>query len=246
MRLILTSIYALFCTAAIACSEEAIEKNEADGITWGAVTDGLQLGISPPVKLSKTHEIEGFDNVISKSGTLKLTVHLRNTGSKDMQLLPSTWDCLALGDDGAVLASKIILTPEKSDQPVVVTYQSTNHLERILDVARPASDLSQDALRESGRELVNFQVDAEEGKRRQIELGAGEAAWPEAVNIDLRNGNNAPWRLQEKSEHLPPGKYCITAVLVVDQQASDWKGTLTSGSLNIEIPAQATKAKSDK
>lgn len=246
MRLIFTAIYALFCTAAIACSEEAIERNEADGITWGAVTDGLQLGISPPIKLSKTHEIEGFDNVISENGTLNLTVHLRNTSSKDMKLLPSTWDCLALGDDGAVLASKIILTPEKIGQPVVVTYQSTNHLEKMLDKARPESDLSQDTLRKSGRELVNFQVDAEEAKRRQIELAAGEAAWPEAVNVGLRNGNNAPWRLQEQSDRLPPGKYRITAVLVVDQQASDWKGTLTSGSLNIEIPAQVAEATSDK
>ncbi len=245
MRLIFAAIYALFCTAAIACSEEAIEKNEADGITWGAVTDGLQLGISPPAKMTKTDEIEGFDNAISKSGTLNVTVHLRNTGSQDMQLLPSIWDCLALGDDGAVLASKILLTPEEGDQPVVVTYQSTNHL-RILDKARPESDLSQNTLRESGRELVNFQVDAEEGKRRQIKLAAGEAAWPEAVNVALRDGNNAPWRLQEKSDRLRPGKYRITAVLVVDQQASDWKGTLTSGSLNIEIPAQATKATPDK
>ena len=204
MRLIFTAICALFCTAAIACSEEVIEKKEADGITWGAVTNGLQLGISPPVKLSKTHKIEGFYNVISKSGNLKLTVHLRNTGSKDMQLLPSTWDCLAVGNDGAVLASKIILTSEKSGQPVVVTYQSTNHLEKILDVARPESDLSRDTLRDSGRELVNFQVDAEEGKRRQIELGAGEAAWPEAVNVGLNNRSNAPWRLQEKSDRQVP------------------------------------------
>ena len=51
-----------------AYSEEAKNGNTVDRIVWGEVVNGLQLGISPPVKLGETHEFAGFDGPITCSG----------------------------------------------------------------------------------------------------------------------------------------------------------------------------------
>ena len=52
-----------------AFSEEAMHGKDVDGIVWGEVVNGLQLGISPPVKLSETHEFSGFDKPVSDGET---------------------------------------------------------------------------------------------------------------------------------------------------------------------------------
>ena len=47
---------------------------DVDGIVWGEVVNGLQLGISPPVKLSETHEFSGYNESVSDGDTLHVTV----------------------------------------------------------------------------------------------------------------------------------------------------------------------------
>jgi hypothetical protein len=55
-----------------AFSEEAKNGNNVDVVVWGEVVHGLQLGISPPVKLSETHEFAGFDGPVFDDGSLRV------------------------------------------------------------------------------------------------------------------------------------------------------------------------------
>ena len=111
--LISMSAFVLLFGVTSAYSEEAKDGNAVDRIVWGEVVNGLQLGISPPLKLSETHEFAGFDGPMFDGGTLHVTVHLRNAGESPVRLLPSVWDCLAMGDDGAIPVSRLTLTPEE-------------------------------------------------------------------------------------------------------------------------------------
>ena len=234
------SVCVLLSGATSAYSEEAKNGNAVDGIVWGEVVNGLQLGISPPVKLSETHEFAGFDGPMFDGGTLYVTVHLRNVGQSPVRFLPSVWDCLAMGDAGAIPVSKLTLTPGEGGKSLTVTYQGWNHL-RLLDKRRPESEPGQETLCRSAPGAEDIQLDAEEGKDRQIELAAGDAVWPEWVKVGLRKDSKTPWRLTDKSSTIPVGKYRVTAVLIVDQQVSEWKGTLTSGALDVELSSQATE-----
>jgi hypothetical protein len=223
-----------------AYSEEAKSGNTVDRIVWGEVVNGLQLGISPPVKLGETHEFAGFDGPVSDGDAVHVTVHLRNVGKSHVRFLPSVWDCLAMGDGGAIPVSELILTPEGVGKTLTVTYQGWNHL-RLLDKRRPESESWQETLCRSAPGPEDIQLDANEGKDRQVELAAGDAVWPEWVKVSLGKESKTPWRLTERSNTVPVGKYRVTAVLTVDQQVSEWKGTLTSGSLDVEMRSQATK-----
>lgn len=223
-----------------ACSEEARSRKDVDGIVWGEVVNGLQLGISPPVKLSETHEFVGFDGPMFDGGTLHVTVHLRNAGKSPVRFLPSVWDCLAMGDAGAIPVSRLALTPAEGGKTLTVTYQGWNHL-WLLDKRRPESESWQETLCRSVPGAEDIQLDAEEGKDRQVELAAGDAVWPEWVKVSLGEESKTPWQLTEKSSAVPAGKYRVTAVLIVDQQVSEWKGTLTSGTLDVEMRSQATE-----
>lgn len=223
-----------------AYSEDAKNGNDVDGIVWGEVVNGLQLEISPPVKLSETRELAGFDGPMFDGGTLHVTVHLRNVEKSPVRFLPSVWDCLAMGHGGAIPVSKLTLTPEEGGKSLTVTYQGWNHL-RLLDKRRPESESWQETLCKSVPGAEDIQLDAEKGKDRQIEVAAGDAVWPEWVKVSLGKESKTPWRLTEKSSTVPVGKYRVTAVLIVDQQVSEWKGTLTSGVLDVEMRSQATE-----
>ena len=216
-------------------SEDTINGNDVEGIVWGEAINGLQLGISPPVKRSETHEIDG---PIVDGGTLHVTVHLRNVGNSDVRFLPSVWSCLAMGDGGALPVSKLTLTPEGGGKSVTVTYHGWNHL-RLLDKRRSESEPWQETLYKSSAGSENIQLDAEQGKLRQIKLAAGDAVWPERVVVSPGDESRTFWRLNQKPGTIVSGKYRVTAVLIVDQQASEWKGTLTSGPLAVEMRAQA-------
>ena len=223
-----------------AYSEEAKNGRHVDGIVWGEVVNGLQLGISPPVILSETHEFAGFKSPVFDGGNLHVTVHLRNIGECSVRFLPSAWDCLAMGDAGAIPVSKLALAPAEGGKTLTVTYQGWNHL-RLLDKRRPESESWQNTLCRSFPGAEDMQLDAEKGKDRQIELAAGDAAWPEWVKVSLGNESQTPWRLTEKPSTKPVGKYRVTAILIVDQQVSEWKGTLSSGALDVEMRSQTTK-----
>jgi hypothetical protein len=224
-----------------AYSEEAKNGSDAGAIVWGEVVNGLQLGISPPVKLSETHEFAGFEGPMFDGGTLHVTVHLRNAGKSPVRFLPSVWDCLAMGEGGAIPVSKITLTPEEGGKSLTVAYQGWNHL-RLLDRLRPESESWQETLCRSVPGAEDIQLDAEKGKDRQIELAAGDAVWPEWVKVSLgKDSRKTPWQLTEKSSTVPVGKYRVTALLIVDQQVSEWKGTLTSGVLDVEMRSPATE-----
>jgi uncharacterized protein (TIGR03067 family) len=227
-----TSVCVLLFGVSSAYSEEAKDRDDIDGIAWGEVVNGLQLGISPPVTLSATHEFVGFDGPMFDGGTLHVTVHLRNVGKSHVRFLPSVWDCLAMGDAGAIPVSKLTLTPEKGGKSLTVTYQGWNHL-RLLDKRRPESESWQETLCQSAPGAEDMQLDSEEGKDRQVELAAGDAVWPEWVKVSLGKESKTPWQLTEKSRTIPAGKYRVAAVLVVDQQVSEWKGALTSGALDV-------------
>ena len=220
-------------------SEEATNGQDVDGIVWGEVVNGLQLGISPPLKWSEADEFSGSDEPVFDGGNLHVTVHLRNVGKSPVRLLPSVWDCLAMGDAGAIPVSKLALTPTKGGKTLTVAYHGWNHL-RLLDRRRPESESWQKTLCRSVPGSEDIQLDAEEGKDRQIELAAGDAVWPEWVKVRLGRASKAPWRLAEIST-VPVGKYHVTAVLTVDQQVSEWKGTLTSGALEVafSVPGDA-------
>ena len=225
-------------------AEETKTGIDTDGIAWGKAINGLQLGISPPVKLSETHEFDGFEEPVIERDTLQFTVHLRNVGSSDVRFLPTVWDCLAMGDAGAVLVSKLVLTPESGSESLTVTYQGWNHL-RLLDKRRPEAASWQETLRKSSP-VDNVQLDAKEANDRQIELAAGDAAWPEWVRVSTARDRSTRWRLTEESSQIDPGKYRVTAMLIVDQDASDWKGKLTSGILNVEILPRARQKAHNK
>lgn len=224
----------LFCCVAVAHAEDATTGKAVEGIVWGKVVHGLQLGISPAAKLGKTHEIAGFEPPVDDNGTIHVTIHLRNVSSKTVRLLPSVWDCLAMGDGGAILASKLTLTPADGGQPLTATYQGVNHL-RILDRRRPDAESSQQTLRKDGPEATDLQLVLEEAQEYQIELEAGDSQWPEWIKLSLTPQTQTPWQLAKPPSSAPVGKYRVTAALIVDHPASQWKGTLTSGALEIEL-----------
>ena len=120
---------------------------------------------------------------------------------------------------------------------MIVTYQGWNHL-RLLDKRRPESESWQETLCKSAPGGENLQLDAKEASDRQIELAVGDAVWPEWVRVSPAKESNTPWRLTEESSRIAPGKYRVTAVLIVDQEVSEWKGKLTSGTLDVEMLAR--------
>lgn len=68
------SVCFLLSGVASVYSEDAKNGIDTDGIAWGETINGLQLGISPPVKLGETHEFDGFEEPILDGDTLQVTV----------------------------------------------------------------------------------------------------------------------------------------------------------------------------
>ena len=220
-------------------SEDARNESNTDGIAWGKVINGLQLGISPPVKLDESQKFDGFEEPIIERDTLQVTVRLRNAGTSDVRFLPTVWDCLAMGDAGAIPVSKIILTPNSGGDSLTVTYEGMNHLESLLDKRARESESSEETRGKNISEGKDLELIAKRANARQITLAAGDALWPEWVKVNPATENNTQWRLAKGSSRIPAGKYCVTAVLIVDQKVSEWRGKLTSGNLEIEILAPA-------
>ena len=199
---------------------------EANSIVWGEVVKDLQLGISPPSKTDGKALFEG--------GRLNVCVHLRNTGKSEVRLLASTYTCLALGSDGALLVSKIILTPAKGGEPITITYQGPNHL-ALLDKRRDKSEGWQATVAKGDPSGKDLQLDAEKVESLATVLSPGETLAPCSVTYTPGDHSNSAWLQTGNSNGVPAGKYKLKAVFVVDQKVSKWKGELTSGSLDVEI-----------
>ena len=69
-------------------------------------------------------------------------------------------------------------------------------------------------------------------------MSADEAVWPEWVRFNPTQEKKSLWRLTDQSNRVVSGKYRVTAVLLIDQEFSEWKGKLTSGQLELEMPAK--------
>lgn len=183
----------------------ARDPAHADRMAWGGVVNGLQLGISP----------EAGDNGVPQAlfdGTaLHINVQVRNAGKSPVRFLPNTFGCAAMGSGGAVPVTKLILTPSEGGEPLAITYQGLNHVSE----EKPL-----------GADDVEYFATV---------LTPGELGFPYPVKYTPGKVRATSWQRTGGSNVVPEGKYQLKAVVVVDRKASEWKGELTSGSLEVEI-----------
>jgi hypothetical protein len=209
--------------------EEKRESVRADGIVWGKVVDGLQLGISSPAG------DDGAPAAAFDGETLRVRVHLRNIGKSPVRLLASVHSCVAMGSNGsaAIHASKLVLSPKAGGDPRTVTYQGWNHL-HLLDTRRADSEPWQKTLARRGRN-TDIRLTAEDAEYMSTVLDPCGPPRIEHVACSPTRRGDSPWRLEPGEDPVTAGTYGVTAVLKVDHERSKWKGELLSGSLDIEI-----------
>ncbi len=212
-----------------ACAGEKRENARADGIAWGKVVDGLQLGISPPVG------DDGAPKAAFDGDTLRVRVHLRNVGKSPVRLLASVHTCVAMGSGGAaaIHASKLVLKPKAGGDPRTVTYQGWNHL-HLLDTRRDESESWQKTLARRGRR-TDIRLSAEDAEYMSTVLDPCGPPRIEHVACSPTRRGDSPWRLEPGEDPVTAGTHGVTAILKVDQERSTWKGELVSGSLDVEI-----------
>jgi hypothetical protein len=200
-----------------------------DKIVWGQVKGGLQLGIAPPMSA------DGVPEATFDSGTLSVRVYCRNTGKTPVRLLASVHTCL-LGEGGknALLVSELILTPAHGGEPVSVTYQGWNHLS-LLDKRRTKDEQPQQTLNKSFGGKAVIQLSPEDAKQRTTVLAPGTTGPVADVEFAPWQQPRSWWWLKKEADTMTPGTYQVTAVLNVDHELSEWKGTLRSGSLQVEV-----------
>jgi hypothetical protein len=172
--------------------------------------------------------------------TLHVQVHLRNAGKSPVRLLASTYGCLAFGPAGAIPVSKLILTPTTGGAPLAITYQGMNHL-RLLDKRRPKSEGWQETLSKGSGGDEDLQLDAKKVESWTTLLAPGQTLRACQVEYAPGDASDSVWQLTGKSNLVPQGKYQLTAVFTVNQKVSQWKGELTSGSLEVEIRPSGKK-----
>ena len=187
-------------------ADNARGPSDADGIVWGGVVNGLQLGISPKAGTN------GVPEALFDGTALHINVHVRNTGKSPVRFLPNTFGCAAMGPGAAIFVTKLILTPSKGGEPLSITYQGHNHV----------SD--------------QRQLDAGDVEYYTTALARGEALrFPYPVKYTPGEDRDTSWQRTGGSNFVPEGKYQLKAVFVVDRKESQWKGELTSGSLEVEV-----------
>jgi hypothetical protein len=148
--------------------------------------------------------------------TLRLDVHLRNAGKTPVRIIPNTFGCAAVGPGGAIPVTKLLLTPSKGGDPLSITYQGHNHVSE----KRP--------------------LDADDVEYFTTVLAPGEAmSFP--VTYTPGEGRETSWQRAGGSNLVPEGKYQVKAIILVDRKESEWKGELTSGSLEVEIRSSDKK-----
>ena len=196
-----------FLTAVMAMyGEDKQDPSTADGIVWGKVLNGLELGIFPDAGT------DGLPATLFDGRTLCINVQVRNAGKSQVRFLATTFGCAALGPDGAIPVTKLILTPTEGGEPLSITYQGHNHL----------SD--------------EKPLDADDLEYFTTELAPGESLkFPYPVRFTPGEERATSWQLTRESNIVPEGRYELKAVFVVDRKVSQWKGELTSGSLDVKV-----------
>ena len=193
-------------------ADEQGNPPDADGIVWGKVVNGLQLGISP------TAGTNGDVMPLFDGTTLHVNVQVRNAGKSTVRFIPSIFGCAAMGAGAGIPVTKLILTPGAGGEPLAITYQGVNHV----------GD--------------RHPLDAGDVKYYSTVLGPGKSlrhAYP--VRFDPGVDRATSWQRTGGSNIVPEGKYQLKAVLILDRKESNWKGELASGSLEVNIKPPDTK-----
>ena len=222
----------LLCGVPATYSQDHRGDGSTATIAWGDAVKGLQLGIA----------LEAGTNALavpkSDGSNVRVQVSLRNIGKSPVRLLASVHTCL-LGESGAnaLLVSRLVLKPKAGGDPFTIAYQGWNHLS-LLDNRRPKSEQPQQTLNDSfGR--TDIQLNPDTARRMTTALAPGETCVTK-IAFTLHEKESSRWQL-EGSTFVPKGTYDIFAVLKVDQELSEWKGELTSGQVEINLPQQVSK-----
>ncbi len=235
----LMSVLVVFAFAAATDAEDKQDNANEPPIVWGEVVNGLQLGIAPPVGTN------GVMHAMFDGENLCARVFCRNTGKTPIRLLASVHTCLlGKGGNNALLASGIILTPKNGGTPLAVTYQGWNHL-ALLDKRRENVEPPQQTLNKSLGGKTDIELTKEDADRMTTVLEPGETGRVVQVHFAPNKKPRSWWWLENDSVSLISGTYHVTGFFAVDHQFSDWKGTIKSESLEVEIalPNQDTEHK---
>jgi hypothetical protein len=222
----------LLCGVTATYSQDHRGDAPTTTIAWGDAVKGLQLGLAPQAGTNAlAAPVSGGSNVL-------VQVSLRNTGKSPVRLLASVHTCL-LGEGGAnaLLVSRLVLKPKPGGDPLTIAYKGWNHLS-LLDKRRPKSEQPQQTLNDSFGK-TDIQLNPDDARRMTTVIAPGETRVTE-IAFTLRENKSSWWQL-ERSAFVPTGTYEMTAVLKVDQELSEWKGELTSGRVEINLPQQVGK-----
>ncbi len=200
------ALYEMLATRARGVFQAQAEPVHDASIIWGDAVNGLQMGISPRA------DAKGAPMALFDGRTLQFNVQLRNAGKTPVRIIPNAFGCAALGCGGAIPVTKFILTPSKRGEPVSFTYQGLNHV--------------------SDRKPL----DADDVKYFATVIEPGQALhFPYPVEFVPGKGRKTSWQRAGGSNLVPDGKYQMKANLVVDRKESEWKGEVTSGSIEVEV-----------
>ncbi|MEQ1883363.1 MAG: hypothetical protein ABL878_20615 [Burkholderiales bacterium] len=113
--------------------------------------------------------------------------------------------------------TKFILISSKGGEPLSITYHGPNH---VSDQRRLGAD---------DREYFATVIEP------------GQVLPPYPVEFTPGEDRETNWQRAGGSNRVPAGKYQLKANIVVDRKESEWKGDLTSGSLEVEFRASDKK-----
>lgn len=204
-------------------------KPEPAAIVWGEAVNGLQLGISAAAESKEDGE------EAAGGRALRFDVHLRNVSKAPVSLLASVHGCVAMGSGAAVLVSNLVLQPEIGGRAATVSYRGWNHV-LLLDKRRPKGEGWQETLCKSKPGKPDFDLTAEDAEYLSTKLAPGATAHVHRVVVVLGKDSRSVWRVDGADAGAElKGKYQVTAVLMVDQKRSEWKGEVKSGPLSVTI-----------
>ncbi len=223
----LMSVVVVFAIVAATYAEDKQGSTNESPVVWGDVVNGLQLGIAPPVGTN------GIAEAIFDGVNLRARVFCRNTSEVPVRLLASVHTCL-LGGDNPLFASGVALTPKNGGNSITVTYQGWNHL-ALLDTRRKKGEQPQNTLNESFGGKTDIKLSEGDAKRMTTVLAPGATGEVVYVAFAPNKKPRSWWWLKNEADTLASGAYSVTAFFTVDQEQSEWKGTLKSGGLEVEI-----------
>ena len=220
----------------VAFADDAKPPRDVRPIAWGDIVNGLQLGIAPPVGTN------GVIQPLFDGESVQADVFCRNAGDTAVRVLASVHTCLlGKGGNNALLASGIMLAPEDGGKPITVTYQGWNHLS-LLDTRRKKGERPQKTLNSSFGGKTDIKLSEEDARRMTTVLEPGQTGSVVRVRFTPDKKPRSWWWLADESDTLPPGTYRVTAFFTADLEASEWKGTVESGSLELEVPPGGSPA----